>query len=245
MADAGRVDRHRPTAYRLDRRIRWPVAAALVALAAVVAACSGEAEGTIGPGGTDRPTDQPLATTPQDPTLAAAIGPWRRNPFKADPAFGAPFEAGCRSAEPAIGAIPRVVLDVRGNGWITLLFADDANAFLCRATLDDPGHPLEVRHIDVPTATLADNGIDLALWTQVDIPPDTYTFAVGRVGPVPADVIGGFVNETFVFATHTNGWWVAWWPPQPKCDGFSAVDGGHLVMGNVKAPPGGEYPAPS
>lgn len=213
----------------------------------VLAAC-GTSDGTATPGpglASAVPTERPIATVPDDPALAAAVGPWRRVPFQADPAFGGPFAAACRSADASIGAAPVHVVDVRGRGWITVLFVSDTAAFLCRTTINDPSHPLEVRAIAIPGGTISGDQIDLALWTQVRIPPETITYAVGRVGPAPAEVIGGFVDQTFVFATHQNGWWVAWWPPQAASDGFAAVDNSHLVLNNVKPPASGEFPAAS
>ncbi|MBI3751746.1 MAG: hypothetical protein HY263_08865 [Chloroflexi bacterium] len=231
--------RHRRRATYLLRLIL----AGLVATLAV-AAC-GPSDGSATPGigrASGEPTERPIATVPADPTLAAAVGPWRRVPAKADPAFGATFVAGCRAAEAAIGSMPARVVDVRGRGWITVLLASDTAAFLCRTTVDDPAHPVEIRSVTVPSATIATDQIDLALWTQVRISPETITYAVGRVGPEPADVIGGYVDQTFVFATHENGWWVAWWPPQAASDGFAAVDHGHVVLNEVKAPASGEFP---
>ena len=226
-------------------RHRWFLVLAL-SLAAVVGACASEGQATQPPqSSAARPTDQPLATVPSDPTLAAALGPWRRVPFQADPAFGVPFVAGCRGVEAAIGSMRAVVVDVRGRGWITVLFASETAAFLCRTTVDDPTHPLEVRAVAVPGGSVTGDQIDLALWTPVRIAPETITYAVGRVGPEPAEVIGVFNDQSFVYGTHQNGWWVAWWPPQPPIDGFSAVDHSHLVLNHVAAPASGEFPEAS
>ena len=218
----------------------------LIALVATVAlAACGPSDGSATPGvgqASNEPSDQPIATVPADPALAAALGPWRRVPYQADPSFGVPFVAGCRAAEAGIGSMPAKVVDVRGRGWITALFASDTAAFLCRTTVDDPTHPVEVRAVAVPGGSVVGDQIDLALWTGVRIAPETITYAVGRVGPVPAEVIGGFVDQTFVFATHENGWWVAWWPPQAASDGFAAVDNSHLVLNNVKPPASGAFP---
>jgi hypothetical protein len=218
---------------------------ASLALAASVLAGCNPGDGSLQPSDTVEPTDAPLATVPTDPSLAAALGPWRRVPFKADPAFGIPFIAGCKGAEAAIGDTPAVVVDVRGRGWITAVFASDSAAFLCRTTVDDPTDPVEVRPMAVPTGSLAQDGIDLALWTEVQSGAETITYAAGRVGSLPAEVIGGFVDQSFVFGTHANGWWIAWWPPQVASDGFAAVDQGHVVLNNVLPPEGGEYPIPS
>lgn len=215
----------------------------MLATLALAACGTSDGSATPGPGqSTGEPTDRPIATVPADPALAAAIGPWRRVPYPSEASFGAPFVAGCRAAEAAIGSMPAMVVDVRGRGWITVLFASDTAAFLCRTTVDDPTHPVEVRPVTVPGGTVAGDQIDLALWTQVRIPPETITYAVGRVGPDPAEVIGGFIDQTFVFATHENGWWVAWWPPQAASDGFAAVDHSHVVLDNAKPPPSGEFP---
>jgi len=243
------VSRAMVLARRAQRRTSsLGAAAACATLAAglVLAACDSKPLGSELRGGpTIEPTDAPIATVPADPALAAAIGPWRRVPFKADEAFGAPYVAACAAAEPKIGRMPVAVVDVRGSGWIAVLFAGAKAAYLCRTTVDDPSHPLEIRPIVVPAGTITGTEIDLALWTSVQVATERATYAVGRVGPDPADVIGGFVDQSFVFATHANGWWVAWWPPQPDSDGFAAVDRGHVVLNNVLVPAGGEFPAPS
>ena len=228
---------------RAQRRTARCLLLCMVATIALAACDASAGTPTPDPGRTGgEPTDAPIATVPGDPALAAAIGPWRRVPYQADAAFGAAFAQACRSADASIGATPVKVVDVRGRGWITVLFASDSAAFLCRTTVDDPTHPVEVRAVAVPSGTVSADQIDLALWTQVRIAPETITYAVGRVGPEPAEVIGGFVDQTFVFATHQNGWWVAWWPPQAASDGFAAVDRSHIVLNNVKPPASGEFP---
>jgi hypothetical protein len=230
---------------RAERRtLRRLVVAAVATLTLTACGPSGTATPGVGQA-TGAPTERPIATVPADPALAAAIGPWRRVPYQADPAFGATFVAGCRAGEAAIGAMPAKAVDIRGRGWITVLFASESAAFLCRTTVDDPTHPVEIRAVTVPSGTVTADEIDLALWTQVRISPETITYAAGRVGPDPAFVIGGFIDQTFIFATQSNGWWLAWWPPQAASDGFSATDHSHIVLNHVKPPASGEFPEAS
>src|SRR5690349_3969914 len=140
-AASAAVSRAMPLARRARRRT---VIAAAATLGVALSACGGASESP--PVGATAPaTDPPIATVPADPALAAAIGPWRRVPFKADAAFAAPYAAACAAAEPTIGTTPVAVVDVRGNGWIAVLFASTNAAYLCRTTVDDPSHPIEVR----------------------------------------------------------------------------------------------------
>ncbi|HXI45291.1 MAG TPA: hypothetical protein VNH13_03235, partial [Candidatus Acidoferrales bacterium] len=122
-------------------RQRWRALAGAITLAStVLAGCDVGVGSPTVPPDTFEATDAPVATVPTDPALAAAVGPWRRVPYKADPAFGVPFISGCEAAEPAIGDTPALVVDVRGRGWITVVFASGTKAFLCRTTVDDPTH---------------------------------------------------------------------------------------------------------
>jgi hypothetical protein len=215
---------------------------ALTALALLVALVAGACDATGSPGpsslGSDTPatTEAPLTTQPSDPAMAAAVGPWRRVPFKADPGFGALYVAACRAASPDIGQIPATVVDVRGRGWITVLFASSQKAFLCRTTVGDPAHPLAIESIDVPAGTLAGGGVDLANYEELGKGSETTSFAVGRVGPTPSAVIAGFDDQTFVFGTMGGGWYVMWWPTGVTCDGISSVNNSHIVLDSTHAP---------
>jgi hypothetical protein len=220
-------------------RRRTPAPAALALLVAVIlGACDATGSPTASSGsvGTPAATEAALASQPADPAMAAAVGPWRRVPFKSDPAFGAPYVAACRAASADIGQIPATVVDVRGQGWITVLFASSDKAFLCRTTVADPAHPLAIEPIDVPAAALADDGIDLAHYEELGTGSGTTSFAVGRVGPTPAFVIAGFDDQSFVFGTVGGGWYVMWWPTGVTCDGISAVNQSHLVLDTAHAP---------
>lgn len=226
-----------PFAFRARRRTSAPAALALL-VAVIVGACevTGSPLPSSGSAGTPSATEEALATQPGDPAMAAAVGPWRRVPFNADPAFGAPYVAACRAASADIDQLPAAVVDVRGQGWITVLFASADKAFLCRTTVADPAHPLAIDPIDVPSGTVSETGLDLARYEEIGSGSSTTSFAVGRVGPTPAEVIAGFDDQTFVFGTRGGGWYVMWWPTGVSCDGIAAVDHGHVVLASVDPP---------
>jgi hypothetical protein len=193
------------------------------------------ASGSQGPG----PTRVPQQTAPaaSDPTSAAAVGPWRRVPFLADPAFGGAEESGCRHGVVPIGSTAtRVVTDVRGEGRALFVFTLPTKAFLCVASVDHPESPDAVVPLELPTTVLADDGIDLVYYSETGAGSGTTAFAVGRVGPTPTAVIMGFVDQTFLFGALGGGWYSMWWHPTISCDGIAAVNNAHIVLNTAHAP---------
>src|SRR5438046_2354484 len=92
----------------LARRARRRTVLVSALASILLAACT--TEGTVQPAGVRRASlRRPFREIRR---LPRAVGPWRRVPFKADPSFGVPFVAGCRTAEPAIGTTPPVVVEI-------------------------------------------------------------------------------------------------------------------------------------
>ena len=87
-------------------RLLTGLATLAFALSACDAGASGTPNGSAGDSAGTGPTRVPQVTTPaaSDPTSAAAIGPWRRVPFLADPSFGRAQEDGCRHGVVPIGS---------------------------------------------------------------------------------------------------------------------------------------------
>lgn len=219
-------------------RLLSGIAAVVLVLAGCDAGASGTPNGSPGESAGAGPTRVPQVTTPaaSDPTSAAAIGPWRRVPFLADPSFGRAQEDGCRHGVVPIGSTAaRVVTDVRGEGRVLLVFALPTKAFLCVTSVDHPESPDAVVPLDVPTTDLADDGIDLVYYDETGTGSSTTAFAVGRVGPTPTAVIMGFVDQTFLFGALGGGWYSMWWHPTIACDGIAAVNNAHVVLNSAHA----------
>jgi len=225
---------------------------ALAAVVLVLAACdatASSAPGSVPTSSGAGPTRVPQVTAPaaSDPTSAAAVGPWRRVPFLADAAFGAAQESGCRHGVVPIGSTAtRVVTDVRGEGRVLMVFTLPTKAFLCVSSVDHPDSPDAVIPLDLPTTTLADDGIDLVYYEETGTGSGTIAYAVGRVGPTPKAVIMGFVDQTFLFGALGGGWYSMWWHPSIACDGIAAVNNAHVVLNSTHAPcEGNNGPSPS
>ena len=176
---------------------------------------------------------QPDQTT--DPLVAIAAGVWRAVPVDVSRAFSAPFEAGCRAAEPALSGLIAALVDVRGANVVQIVFAHDHDAYLCRARVDAPATPDAVTKLDVAAGALPDDGIDIALYTLIGNGDSARTILVGRVGTIAAHVIAGFDNETYIFGAQSGGWYALWWPSPALMNGVSSTDKGHVVLTEVNA----------
>src|SRR5262245_45220185 len=170
-----------------------PAILALAAAAALVAGCTSEPV-QIDDGDGGEPGATTAVTTHRSPpptpdvealSNAAVFGKWRRQAAYPTTTVQATAEAACRKEEP-VGELPRVVLDARGEGEVTIVFADAKRAVECRATLTDPttatavarkiaGYPgdeapgpekLGIHDLEVVTNTTGSRGV-----------------LVGRVGP--------------------------------------------------------------
>src|SRR5262245_21568636 len=125
------------------RRDRHPFL--LVALFGVLAAgCTSQPEPVATPAPPDQITPEPGLTSPRpttDPVAAAndaVFGRWRRDPAHPTPQVTQAAEQACRG-EDAVGTLPLVILDARGEGQATLIFADLKAAAVCHATLTRDG----------------------------------------------------------------------------------------------------------
>jgi len=162
-----------------------------------------------------------------------AAGVWRAQPVVTAEGFADAYIAGCRTAEPALAGLAPVVVDVRGVGWILVVFAGPSRAYLCRTRLVDPDVVEAVMPIDVPSETLADDGIDIALYTSVTSAGAARILLVGRVGPVASLVIARFDDEKYIFGSHAGGWYVMWWAGTVAMAGVSATNNAHVVLSDA------------
>jgi len=133
---------------------------AIGAIVMVVAACTGPPSGSPTP----TPGAQPAtaAPTPTDFIAEAAEGAWRPRPLPAPRGFADRVDLTCRAAEPAIGERTRVVVDLRGEGRLILIFADSTAAFACYAAADATlASEVTAFPLEVPTEPIGETEIDV------------------------------------------------------------------------------------
>jgi hypothetical protein len=216
--------------------------------ALVLAACGGTASPV--PSGTPRetlgplitqepPTDAPPTVAPSDDLVTGlAKGPWRRKPVAAPPSFWSAAAASCRVGNDFLDDLQPVVVDVRGEERLTIVYAGAAGAAVCWTGIGSLAGSAALMRLEVP-ATAAD-GIDVRYYGP---PPGetSSTLAIGRLGPMsqPANVLGdqnvasviaGFDDETFVWAAFANSWYAMWWPSTDPTDGIATVNGRNEVL---------------
>ena len=187
-------------------------------------------------------TDPPAAGTPR-PTLApvnpsaiaeeAAFGRWRPAAIQTTPALAAAAEEACRADSP-MDDMPLRVLDVRGLGLFTLVFADDAAAILCRVAIDESGSPVDVVTRPVEGAAGAEPPAERTLGVHdielVDESTNPRWVAVGQVGDGVNTVEVNFDDATWSKASMANGWYATWWSGTAEALGVAAVDTRNIVI---------------
>jgi hypothetical protein len=136
---------------------------------------------------------------------------------------------------------PVAVADARGLGLVSVILADDAAAFECRATLADDG--TSATTIEPPsrldpggTDALDGDAISRVSQTVVRDPSGQRTIAFGRVGPDGLEVGVEFNDETEVVAAVANGWWAAWWPGIKDPGGIVSANHRNEVLNHVPDP---------
>jgi hypothetical protein len=185
------------------------------------------------------PSTRPAATagptpSPTDFLPGAAAGLWRPAPLPVTPAFNAPLEAACREAEPEIDTLPTAVVDARGQGLATLVFADNTRGFTCRVALEAGDAAPDVQAVDVPPDPVGEEGIDILRYDlERATPGDTRTLMVGRVGSRGRAVLASFDDESEVRAAVGGGWYAMWWPSSTEAATVAAVNNAMVVIGDA------------
>ena len=190
-------------------------------------------------------TPAPTASTPQDesppatgtpaPTAVVDLvyGPWRPAPVKATPAFAAAALGACRTLA-VVGTLPLAVLDARGAGLATLVFATAGGsaAVLCHASVDPAGTAkADARPVVASTATTPPKGGILGLHDIEVVNADLQrTVLVGQVVEPVTSVEVNFDDATWKPASKANGWYAIWWPGQEKALGVAASDNHSIVI---------------
>ena len=216
----------------------------LAAIAIILLATGACAEGAptltgdAGGDGSGPAATPPRSTARPDPSEfanAATYAAWRRSPVRPTPDFASAVEEACR-AEAAVGELPLVVLDARGEGRAILVFADAETGVACAAHDDRAGsitvqtHPVPgVKGAEPP----ADDG-DLGLHEMyvVDAGGSSYSVLVGQVNPKGIkDVSANFdADAAWYTATSDNGWYAIWWPGEAKPLGVASANQRAVVV---------------
>ena len=215
----------------MRRPVRSPLVAAgaALALAVALAGCSIPSP-TTAPDQGDA-TGEPGAATPL-PTpdvravaVDAVFGNWRRAPARPTAELSQAAETACRELD-AVGRLPLVVLDARGEGEVTLVFAGPKAAAVCHATVTRAGtatadaRPVQGDASSAPASKKL--GVhDLEI---IESTSGARTVLVGRVGPDVARVAAQFDDATWSNASMAGGWYAMWWPGSEPALTVAAVD---------------------
>ena len=200
-------------------------------VAAAIAACTIATPTTPhGPGPTTAP-DQPGVATPlptPDVTAVAedaVFGQWRRAPAHPTPAITQAAESACRE-QAAVGALPLVVLDARGEGEVTVVFADPNAAAVCHAkVVQDGSATADARKVNgYPDPAPASQKLGVHDLEIIDATSGARTVLVGQVGPDVARVAAQFDDATWSNATMAGGWYAMWWPGREPALTVAAVN---------------------
>ena len=124
-----------------------------------------------------------------------------------DPLTPSPVASRIDAASPP-PASQVAVVDARGLGRVTVVFADDARWSACLATIDG--------NVTV---------------TAAGQPGDA---TAGSVGDKNAfGTVAGFDDETYVDGSHANGWYAMWWPGNVEAASVSSIDRGRVTIGSA------------
>ena len=226
------------------RPVLRPTLAAVCLLAVCLLAigCAGP-EPTGGPATRDPGPDATRATprpTP-DPTAvanAAVFGNWRRTPVPPSPVMAGAAERACRSQDD-VGSLPLRVLDARGEGQLTLVFADESTTMACHAEAADDGTMAAFARAieglaDAPPPV--DGHLGAHNIEVIESPSGARVVVVGRVADVP-EVGISFDDSTWGKATIADGWYAAWWPQGSVPLSVASVDRRNIVIDSFPVAP--------
>jgi hypothetical protein len=184
--------------------------------------------------GTFAPIHATPLPTPDVNAIAndAVFGKWRRAPAYPTPKVRATAEAACREQD-EVGDLPLKVLDARGEGEVTLVFADARTAVVCFATAKDEtsatatarpvaGYP-ETKALDPEKLGIHDEEI-------VDAGARSRFIVVGRVGDKVHDVGASFDDWTWGKASMADGWYAIWWPGSQPALTIAASDSRSIAI---------------
>jgi hypothetical protein len=176
-----------------------------------------------------------------DPTAVAdtgVFGRWRRAPVTPSRAVAHAAETACR-AQDGVGQLPMRVLDARGEGLLTLIFADDATTLACHAAVADDGTVIaDVRAVEglADAQPPAEGHLGAHDMEIINGPSGARVVIVGRVADVP-EVGISFDDSTWGKATIADGWYAAWWPQASVALSVASVDRRSVVIDSFPVVP--------
>jgi hypothetical protein len=219
----------------------------LVSLAVVllaVAAC----DATVS---SPSPTVPPEASAPP-PSVDAGVGlltgPSRPASVPVDPNLVTAIEFVCKNPadtnlKAIIEDVPVALVDARGDSLVSLILADEHQAYECRVSVEVLGGVPTATILVPPTrldpdATLPveDGTIRVVSHNRVDEDTGSRTILIGRVGSDAARVVAGFPDESEVEASMADGWYYAWWPGPDEPNSIAAVDRQSIAIAGVDEP---------
>ena len=175
-----------------------------------------------------------------------SLGGWRSGPIVLDPAVQDAVIETCRAAPvggfgdaagDGPGTLPVAVVDARGMGRVTVVFADDARWSACLATIDADGNVAVTtagQPGDQAVGPVGDDEITIAaLEVLDDLDAAQRSLLIGRVGKNAFGTVAGFDDETYVDGSYANGWYTLWWPGNVEAAAVSAIDRGRVTIGSA------------
>lgn len=168
------------------------------------------------------------------------LGPWTPSPVALRADAIAWIDPVCRDEstnkgfETAIGALPLVVVDGRGDGVVTAIFASENRFAACRAMYDETGGAaFETDPVKPVLAAVGNEHLTVVeLATRQSLRTDR-TFVVGRVVDTAATVRVRLSNAVELDASIANRWFAAWWPGAAAATEISALDRQGKRLGSV------------
>jgi hypothetical protein len=170
-------------------------------------------------------------------------GPWRPAPLAIDQATIAAAGDVCQDARkvggPDMAPLDQLaVVDARGSGRLTLLYAGAGRSFMqCDLRVDARGELSMAGGWSQNEA-----GLDLLL-AQDDVTivqsggvlgdAGLASYASGRIGPAVAGVQLVFIDGSVVRASIGGGWFTAWWPTDEMAFVVQAFDATGAKIGEV------------
>ncbi len=187
-----------------------------------------------------------VATPPPASQVAVdnSLGAWRSGPVYLVPAVQEAVVAACRTAPvggfgggDGPGDLPVAVVDARGVGRVTVVFADDTRWSACLATIDADGNVVVTaagQPGDPAVGPVGDDEITMAAMEVLDdLEAGQRSVLIGRVGKNAFGTVSGFDDETYVDGPFANGWYTMWWPGNVEAASISAIDRGRVTIGSV------------
>jgi hypothetical protein len=236
----------------MTRAAVHPLLALAVGCALSIAACVEPVVPSIEPTTPLATNSLPSEPASVEPTVAASAdgrlaGPWQATPIAlGDPQIAVVSDACAAAAREQLGEpeanLPTALIDARGGGFATAIFADDLMAVVCFARFGDEGASATVDSVARLTSavlTPADAGtVTIDEVARLDDVGNDRFVSFGRV-----DVDANAVNVARqdgadAIASVAEGWWAVWWPSSDRAAGVTALDSAGSAIASAAMPPG-------